>query len=592
MKLPAESRTPASAQRPSAATDEARPFELLASALSGRSVRVVGGVPGAPAWTDGMTIFVDPAASGGHQIASIVIQASLISAGSLTPQIVSKLNRRAKVTRRYLVVEGHRALMLNRTLLPPSIRPLIDPALADRTDSPEASLAIAFSRAPLPDAPEVFGTLRPRRLLSGHAARQGQPQPDQRHMPRRQHDELHELDDEIDEDDAGAAVDMLSVGGTSGVLGRLLKRFFKAMRRGKTGGTPGTDTPTHLGRGNHKRNGMAVLSTASTGAVGDVGQQTSIGTRYPEWDLNRQCYRQDWCTVEEIEPPQDSTEETAVPDAHRLRRSLARLNLGLDQCHRQPHGDDIDIDAAIDAQVQVRASSTPDENVYIDSLRRRRDLSVLVLLDISGSATESDGFGRTVHERQRMAAAAVTATLHDLGDRVGLYAYNSRGRSAVHLFPVKRFDDRFNSDTTRRLHSLTPGAYSRLGAAIRHGASVLETQGGTSRRLLIVLSDGLAYDHGYDKDYGAADARRALAEARRRGTGGLCLTFSSNTDAESLRRVFGSAAHATVSTQAQLAYAIGTLVRSALQAADVHRHIATTRHRAPTSGSNPRRANP
>ena len=52
---------------------------------------------------------------------------------------------------------------------------------------------------------------------------------------------------------------------------------------------------------------------------------------------------------------------------------------------------------------------------------------------------------------------------------------------------------------------------------IRHGSAVLEARGGTSRRLLVVLSDGLAYDHGYERTYGAADARRALIEARRRG---------------------------------------------------------------------------
>ena len=126
----------------------------------------------------------------------------------------------------------------------------------------------------------------------------------------------------------------------------------------------------------------------------------------------------------------------------------------------------------------------------------------------------------------------------------------------------------------RRLHSLTPGAYSRLGAAIRHGAAVLESHGGTSRRLLIVLSDGLAYDHGYNKDYGAADARRALTEARNRGTGGLCLTFDGNADEDSLERVFGTAAHATVSNHTQLAHAVGALVHSALRSADVRRRVA------------------
>ena len=98
----------------------------------------------------------------------------------------------------------------------------------------------------------------------------------------------------------------------------------------------------------------------------------------------------------------------------------------------------------------------------------------------------------------------------------------------------------------RRLDGLVPGAYTRLGAAIRHGAAVLEKRGGTSRRLLVVLSDGFAYDHGYEGAYGEADARRALAEARRRGTGCLCLSIGAGTDAEALRRVFGTAAHATI----------------------------------------------
>jgi len=157
---------------------------------------------------------------------------------------------------------------------------------------------------------------------------------------------------------------------------------------------------------------------------------------------------------------------------------------------------------------------------------------------------------------------------------VALYAYHSRGRSAVHLMPVKRFDDDLDTLAMRRLHGLAPGAYSRLGAAIRHGAAVLEQRGGTSRRLLVVLSDGLAYDHGYEPAYGAADARRALAEARRRGTGCLCLTIGASTDAETLRRVFGSAAHATIPRPEQLRHVVGPLFRAALRSADVRQRAS------------------
>jgi nitric oxide reductase activation protein len=103
---------------------------------------------------------------------------------------------------------------------------------------------------------------------------------------------------------------------------------------------------------------------------------------------------------------------------------------------------------------------------------------------------------------------------------------------------------------------------------------VLGRDGGTARRLLVVLSDGLAYDHGYERDYGAADARRALAEARRQGIGCMCLTVGAGTDIDDLRRVFGSAAHATLPRLDQLSMSIGPLFRSALQSADVRRRTS------------------
>jgi nitric oxide reductase activation protein len=212
--------------------------------------------------------------------------------------------------------------------------------------------------------------------------------------------------------------------------------------------------------------------------------------------------------------------------------------------------------------------------VYLDSLRRRRDLAVLVLLDVSGSAGEAGTFGETVHEQQRAAAAALTVALHELGDRVALYAFQSQGRSAVSVMPVKRFDDRLDSTAMRRLGSLTPGAYSRLGAAIRHGTSVIAEKAGTSRRLLVVLSDGLAYDHGYERRYGAADARRALGEARRQGIGCLCLTIGAGTDQGDLARVFGTAAHASIPKPTRLGDVIGPLFRAALHTADLRRRVS------------------
>jgi nitric oxide reductase activation protein len=293
------------------------------------------------------------------------------------------------------------------------------------------------------------------------------------------------------------------------------------------------------------------------------------GTTYPEWDVHSGQYRKAWCTVHEVAfEPKKSGPSFSLPDLARLRRSLARLSPGIDRCHRQAQGDDVDIDAAIEQRVEVMAGSTPDEAIFINSVRRRRDLSVLLLLDVSGSAAEPAGSGSTVHEHQRKAAAALTLALHELGDRVALYAYRSQGRSVVHFMPVKRFKETSSALVVQRLGGLEPGAYSRLGAAIRHGTAVLQDQGGTPRQLLVVLSDGLAYDHGYERAYGAADARHALAEARRQGVGCLCLSVGADTDDETLRQVFGSSAHARLTAPEDLSHVIGPLFRAAIRSAE------------------------
>jgi nitric oxide reductase NorD protein len=558
--------------------DRLQGLSMLASALAGRPMAVAELQPGEPSWTDGQTIYIDAAARARVRLEAVAVQASMIAAGSLDPDVVRSLVRRPRMARRYLAVEAHRALVSSADLLPSVLASLGNRDIAARSDSPAASLSIAAGRAAVDDPAPGFGVIRAAKVVaaSSRAAEQ-QDQPNSRHVPRgRGVQELTELDDGAIDDSDDPDLFTSPVGG-GGFIGKWLKKMLSSARKiGSGGGPPGADTPTHrtnsANRGPH-----AVSSLASTSSedVNDHEAKTAAdGVSYPEWDVTRKSYRPAWCTVREVEPKIKASATQAIDDAIGVRRPLSRLGMGLHRRHRQSQGDDIDIDAAVEARVEVRAGSVPNEAVYLDSLRRRRDLSVLLLLDVSGSAAEPGTLGRTVHEQQRAAVAALTVALHDLGDRVALYGYYSQGRRAVNMLPVKRFDDHFDAQVMRRLNSLEPGAFSRLGAAIRHGSAVLETRGGTSRRLLVVLSDGLAYDHGYERAYGAADARRALTEARRRGTGCVCLTIGAGTDVQSLRRVFGNTAHATIARPDQLAGVIGPLFRSALRSAEVRRKVS------------------
>jgi hypothetical protein len=560
--------------------DRLQALGLLACALAGRPVAVSELKPGEPSWTDGQTIYVDASAGARAALEAIAVHASMIAAGSLDPDVIRPLVRHPRLARRYLAVEGHRALIANAELLPAVLAPLGNRDVASRSDSPDASLSIAAGRTAIDDAASAFGVIRAAKVMAvcSRAAEQRE-QANPGHVPRgRRGDqaELEDLDDgEIDDSDDPDL--FTSPVGGGGFIGKWLKKMLASTRKtGSGGGPPGADNPTHR-TNSAKRGPHAVLSLAATSSedIKDQEAQTATdGVTYPEWDAARKSYRPAWCTVREVEPTIKASATQAIDDAIGVRRPLSRLGMGLHRRHRQSQGDDIDIDAAVEARVEVRAGSVPDEAVYLDSLRRRRDLSVLLLLDVSGSAAEPGTLGRTVHEQQRAAVANLTVALHDLGDRVALYAYYSQGRGAVSMVPVKRFDDHLDAHVIRRLNSLEPGAYSRLGAAIRHGSAVLEARGGTSRRLLVVLSDGLAYDHGYERAYGAADARRALTEARRRGTGCVCLTIGAGTDVQSLRRVFGSAAHATIARPDQLAGVIGPLFRSALRSAEVRRRVS------------------
>lgn len=550
-------------------------YRLLASAVAGRALEVAAADIGESTWTDGSTVFVNPQAAYGDRLVSVVVQAALLGAGSFDATVMASLSKRPALTRRYLAVEGHRALGVHEHLLPIPVRRLLDRGTANRTNSPPESLAIARSDAALRDPPDVFGAIRPKSVAVTHLGVDHRSAVHQQ-LPRAGGSQsLNELRD----DDSGPVIDLISspVGG-GGAIGKLLKRLF-GDARSERGGPPGAGTPSHWSLRRAPTAGIMAISTRTAQVTRDALPDAASGITYPEWDCNRRRYKPKWCTVFEVEPIPDPAVAGPTADSHALRRALARLGVELERHHRQLQGDDIDIDAAVEAQMQLRAGIAPDDAVYIDSLRCKRDLSVVLLLDVSGSAGEPSVTGVPVHEHQRTAAGALTMALHELGDRVAVYGFRSQGRTAVHLLPVKRLADDLDALVFQRLGGLVPVAYTRLGAAIRHGTAVLAQQGGTVRRLLIVLSDGFAYDHGYEQAYGEADARRALSEARRRGIGCLCLSIGARTNADALRRVFGTAAHAAVARGEHLQAIVGPLFQAALRSAEVQHRAFVRRER-------------
>ena len=71
-------------------------------------------------------------------------------------------------------------------------------------------------------------------------------------------------------------------------------------------------------------------------------------------------------------------------------------------------------------------------------------------------------------------------------------------------------------------------------------AAASDLMGEVGHRLLLVLSDGVAFDHGYEGNHADSDARMALREARNRQIGCLSLSVGVEHDETRLMETFGA----------------------------------------------------
>ncbi|HEY7102926.1 MAG TPA: VWA domain-containing protein [Mycobacteriales bacterium] len=260
---------------------------------------------------------------------------------------------------------------------------------------------------------------------------------------------------------------------------------------------------------------------------------------YPEWDHRAGRYLADWCLVRLRGPK-------PVRSDRRHRRALSRhghllpgLVSQLERVRpagrmlvpRQPYGDDLDLDACVDAIVDLRTGLPPSPHVYAALREERRDVAVALAIDLSSSTAERlppDPRRPTRVERildlQRDAVSLLVEALERVGDDYGIYGFSGGGRDDVRLSVVKDLDERRTPAMLHRLEGLTPDHTTRMGPAIRHLTARLAISEAATK-VLLVVSDGRPYDLDYGQQYGdaavldyaVADTARALAEARDRG---------------------------------------------------------------------------
>ena len=299
-------------------------------------------------------------------------------------------------------------------------------------------------------------------------------------------------------------------------------------------------------------NGAPQHEDDADGALQPRGPGTFV---YDEWDYQARAYKPRWCVVKEHtldEGNADGFNEALRRHSALLddvkRQFEAILPEGFGKTTRLTDGEDLDLNAALEALADLRMQVPPDDKIYWRRYKVRRDVAVLFLLDMSASTAEPLRLGdsappeptapgphgaagrskRRIIDLEKDSIALLMQALEAIGDAYGIYGFSGYGRDGVDFYVIKDLAERFDNRIKRRLDRVTPRHATRMGAAIRHAVSKLAPHAAATK-ILLLLSDGRPQDRGYsrqgtEKAYAVHDTHMALIESRAQGITPFCLT--------------------------------------------------------------------
>jgi nitric oxide reductase NorD protein len=237
---------------------------------------------------------------------------------------------------------------------------------------------------------------------------------------------------------------------------------------------------------------------------------------YNEWNYTKNEYRNNFCKVypKNCNTTDINYYKNTISNYKStllaLRKMLTSINNKKQIQLRQKDGNAFDLDALNDMYTDIISKKTPNENVYIDQRKKEKDLSITLLLDISLS---SDGYvkGNRVIDVEKEVAILFGEVLHEFDIDFSIQGFYSKTRNYTHCVALKNFDESWNLSKLK-IGSIQPEGYTRIGAALRHCASLLQLRK-NERKWLILLSDGKPNDYDkYEGKYGIQDVRQALRE--------------------------------------------------------------------------------
>lgn len=239
---------------------------------------------------------------------------------------------------------------------------------------------------------------------------------------------------------------------------------------------------------------------------------------YDEWDYTKGKYKNDFCKVypralNELNTGfyhQTLKANTTVLIG--LRKMLTSINNKYQQQRRQSQGNEFDIDSVTDLYVAVHSGHTPSENIYISNRKKEKEISILLLLDISLS---SDGYvnGERIIDIEKRVAILFGEILNEFNIDFSIQGFYSKTRNYSSYLNLKSFHEKWDSSKFR-IGAIEPSGFTRIGAALRHSSSLLQERE-SKNKWLILLSDGKPNDYDkYEGKYGVRDVKQAIHELK------------------------------------------------------------------------------
>ncbi len=251
--------------------------------------------------------------------------------------------------------------------------------------------------------------------------------------------------------------------------------------------------------------------------------------QYDEWDYSNQAYKNNFCKVF----PKPITETNVIyykktlrenaSTLLGLRKMLTNVNNKYRQLRRQTQGEEFDLDALVDLYTDVHSGHTPSEKIYLSKRKKEKDISILMLLDVSLS---SDGYaaGNKVIDVEKQVSILFGEILNEFQVDFSIDCFHSKTRNFTTYQTIKGFDESWDK-AKFKVGAIQPQGYTRIGAALRHSGALLDTRD-TKNKWVILLSDGKPNDYDrYEGKYGINDVKQALRELNGRNINSYALAI-------------------------------------------------------------------